>query len=58
MPVAEGHVQIFQKLTLKSFQGIPKVTVAREGFGEPFILHHDEGNTVGERPVLVSPAGE
>jgi hypothetical protein len=35
-----------------------KMTVPREGFGKTFILHHDKGNAVGKRPILVRPLGE
>ena len=33
--------------------GLLEVAIAGEGLGEPVLLHDDEGDAVGERPVLV-----
>src|ERR1035441_2317732 len=35
-----------------------EVTVTGESFRKTFILHHDKGNAVGQRPILVRPAGK
>ena len=43
-------IRLFQKCVEA---GLFKVVVARERVEDAFVVHHNKGNTVGERPLLV-----